>query len=297
MTSFDGSLIENIERFREILTKYNEEIERKKKSVKHRIINALEIRRIRIDDKWHLKVLDGRRVVGVDGSQIAPLRELGIPIGVIQTARIWVIHGRGEFGKSYRTTLVRIEENIDLKRFQLELEMLMEEMDGKSWLFFDGSLMPYAVEQSVREKLTKIVSKVIEMSEETQTPIIGYIDKSFSKDIAMKFGLDIYDVFLLSDVMDIFSYTQPFGNKICYAYLMVNPSMPVRIEYPEWMRDMHDEVIRIVFAECLLGKTRGYPYILERAHHYSCIDAKARASFMKAVKSYGVSFKWISKIR
>jgi len=149
----------------------------------------------------------------------------------------------------------------------------------------------------VRDKLNKIVSRVIEASEKTQTPIIGYIDKSFSKDIAMRFGLDIYDIFLLSDVMDVFSYTQPFGDRICYAYLMVNPSMPVRIEYPEWMRDMHDEVVKIVFAECLLGKTKGYPYILERAHHYSCIDAKARASFMKAVKSYGISFKWISKIK
>ena len=297
MNSFEGSLIENIGRFKDILKNYRDEIEKKKKSVEHRILSSLKIRRVEIDSRWHLKILDGKRVVGVDGSQIAPLRELGIPIGVIQTAKIWVIHGKGEFGKSYRTTFIRLEENIDLKRFQLELEMLMEEMDGKSWLFFDGSLMPYAVEQSVRDEYAKIVSKAIELSEKTQTPIIGYIDKSFSKDIARKFGLDIYDTFLLSDVMDVFSYTQPLGDKICYAYLMVNPSMPVRIEYPEWMKDMHDEIVRIVFAECLLGKTRGYPYILERAHHYSCIDAKARASFMKAVKSYGVSFKWISKIK
>ncbi len=297
MNCFSGSLIENIGRFKEFLRSYNEEIERKKKSVENRILNSLKIERIEINNRWHLRVLNGKRVVGVDGSQIAPLRELGIPIGVIQVAKIWVIHGKGEYGKSYRTTFIKLEENLDLRRFQLELEMLMEEMDGRSWLFFDGSLMPYAVEQSIREEFTKIVSRVIKASEDTQTPIIGYIDKSFSKDIARRFGLDIYDSFLLSDVMDVFSYTQPFGDKIRYAYLMVNPSMPVRIEYPEWMSDMHDDIVKIVFAECLLGKTRGYPYILERAHHYSCIDAKARASFMKAVKSHGVSFKWMSKIR
>ena len=42
-------------------------------------------------------------------------------------------------------------------------------------------------------------------------------------------------------------------------------------------------------------KTRGYPYILERAHYYSRLDSKARMSFMKAIKSHGISFKWISK--
>ncbi len=296
MNGFEGSLIENIGRFKEFLRSYNEEIERKKRSVESRILNTVRIERMDVEGRWYLKVLDGRRVVGVDGSQISPLRELGIPIGVIQVAKIWVLHGRGVYGRSYRTTFVRLEENLDLRRFQLEIEMLMEEMDGRSWLFFDGSLMPYA-EQSLREEYGRIVSKLIEVSEKTETPVVGYIDKSFSKDVAKMFGLDIYDSFLLSDVMDLFSYTQPLGRGICYAYLMVNPSVPVRIEYPEWMVEMHEEVVRVVFAECLLGKTRGYPYILERAHHYSCIDAKARASFMKAVKSQGVSFKWMSKIR
>ncbi len=297
MNSFDGSLIENIGRFKDFLRSYNEEIERKKRSVEHRILSSLRIDRIEIGNRWHLKVLNGKRVVGVDGSQIAPLRELGIPIGVIQVAKIWVIHGKGEYGKNYRTTFIRLEENLDLRRFQLELEMLKEEMDGKSWLFFDGSLMPYSVDPSIRDKYEEKISEVLKLSEETETPLIGYIDKSFSKDIARKFGLDIYDSFLLSDVMDMFSYTLPFGEDVCYAYLMVNPSMPVRVEYPNWMKDMHEEIVKIVFAECLLGKTRGYPYILERAHHYSCIDAKARASFMKSVRSHGISFKWISKIR
>ncbi len=291
--TFKGSLMENLERFKRVFERYKWAT----CSVEFEDLDdLLKLKKVEISGRWHLNVLNGKRVVGVDGSQISPLRELGIPIGAVQVAKIWVVHGRGEFGKDYRTTFVRVEDNIDLKRFQMELEMLMEEMDGKSWLFFDGSLIPHSPDQTVRERMERIVSKVLEKSEETRTPIIGYIDKSFSKDIAKMLGVDIYDAFILSKVMDMFTYTRPMGNGIVYSYVRVNPMTPVRIEYPEWMRDMHEEVVRVVIAECLLGRTKGYPYILERAHRYSHIDSKTRASFMKAVKSFGISFKWISKI-
>ncbi len=295
MMSFDGNLMENIDKFREMLERYNEEIERKKRNAEHKVLNVIKIERLETSGKWFLRALKGRRVVGVDGSQMSPLKEFGIPIGVVQVAKIWVVHGNGEFGKRFRTTFVGLDENLDLVRFKSELEMLMEDMDGKSWLFFDGSFTPYVADQNVKEEITESVSEIMRRSEETGTPLVGYVDRSFSKDLAKSLGLDVYDTYLLSDVMDVFSYTQPLGRGICYSYLMVNPSMPVRIEFPEWMKDMHEEVVKVVFAECILGKTRGYPYILERAHHYSCIDAKARASFMKAIKSRGISFKWMSK--
>ena len=289
---YRGSIMENVGNFKEFLRRYNEDMDRKRRMVEDKIRERLKVSRIEAKGKWFLDVLRGKRVVGVDGSQISPLRELGIPIGVVQVAKIWVVHGMGKYGKSYITSFVRLEENIDIRRFQLEIGMLMEEMDGESWLFFDGSLMVSD------DEMIEVVRRALKMSEETETPLIGYVDKSFSKDVARMFGLDIYDSLLLSGMMDVFSYTQPLEKeKLCYSYVMVNPTMPVRIEYPAWMKDMHEEVVKTVVAECLLGKTRGYPYILERAHHYSCIDAKARASFMKAVKSQGVSFKWMSKIR
>jgi len=289
---YRGSIMENVGNFKEFLRKYNEDVDRKRRMVEDKIRERLKVSRIEAKGKWFLDVLRGKRVVGVDGSQISPLRELGIPIGVVQVAKIWVVHGTGKYGKSYITSFVRLEDNIDIRRFQLEIGMLMEEMDGESWLFFDGSLMVSD------DETIEVVRRALKMSEETETPLIGYVDKSFSKDVARMFGLDIYDSLLLSGMMDVFSYTQPLEKeKLCYSYVMVNPTMPVRIEYPAWMKDMHEEVVKTVVAECLLGKTRGYPYILERAHHYSCIDAKARASFMKAVKSQGVSFKWMSKIR
>ena len=299
--NFDGSLIENVDKFREVIRKYNEEVKNKCKFLEDRIRKLIKIERVCEDgNKWYLKVLDGKRVVGVDGGQISPLKELGIPVGVVQVAKIWVIHGLGKFGKNYKTALVRMEENLELRRTQLEMEMLIEEMDGKSWLFFDGSLIPYFSDQSMKEAYISMVEKLIKESERTETPLIAYIDKSFSRDLAKIIGVDTYDSFLLSGFMSIFSYTQPFhaqqyNGKVCFSYIMVNPASPVRIEYPAWMESMHDEVVKIVIAECLLGKTRGYPYILERAHYYSRLDSKARMSLMKAIKSHGISFKWISK--
>jgi len=297
MRSYDGSLMENIPKFKDLLEEYERSIEEKRRGLGRRLVEFLDLKRMDEKKGWWLRVLDRRRVVGVDGSQISPLRELGIPIGVVQVAKFWVVHGEGKYGVDYKTSFVGVEHNLDLARFELEMNVLKDEMDGKSWLFVDGSLCPFSTDQRLRDEYLKKTNEILRMSENTGTPMVGYVDKSFSKDLAKSLGLDVYDVFLLSGVMDPFTYTRPFGNKIKYAYVSVYPSAPVRVEYPAWMEDMHDEIVKVVLAECLLGKTRGYPYILERAHHYSCIDAKARANFMKAVKSYSISMKWMSKIR
>ncbi len=297
MRSFDGSLIENIPRFRDLLEEYGRSIEEKRRSLGNKLIEFLDLRRIEGRRGWWLKFLDRKRVVGVDGSQISPMRELGIPIGVVQVAKFWVIHGIGKYGVNYKTAFVGVEQSMDLVRFELEMNVLKEEMDGKSWLFIDGSLSPFPSDQRLRDSYISKTREIVEVSEDTKTPVVGHVDKSFSKDLAKSLGLDVYDVFLLSGIMEPFSYTRPFGDWIKYTYVSVYPTAPVRVEYPAWMEDMHDEVVRMVVAECLLGKTRGYPYVLERAHNYSCIDAKARTNFMKAIKSYSISMKWISKIR
>jgi hypothetical protein len=137
------------------------------------------------------------------------------------------------------------------------------------------------------------------MSEKTSTPLIGYVDRSYAKDIAKKMGADIYDSYLLNYSLNLMNYTSAFKSekdRICYAYLKANPGQPVRIEYPLWMESLQHEVSRIVMAECLLGSTRGYPYILERAHTSSQIENQEKNDFRSAF-SKGVSFKWICKVR
>jgi len=306
---FEGSLMSQIKKFKELVDQYHSELEELKKAVKEKL-SRIPISRIEAKEKWYLDVLNGKKVVGVDGSQITPLKEIGIPLGAVQVAKVVIIHGAGKSDVKYYSAFVPMEENVDLTRFRMEVETLMEEMDGNGWLFFDGSfILSFTKELNKRlmDEYLRSITALLKKSRETQTPIIGYVDRSYAKDLAKDLGLEqIYDAYLLSDRMNLMEYTPPFrcrrddveiDEEVSYVYIRVSPSLPVRIEYPSWMEKMHDEVVRVVAAECMLGSTRGYPYILERAHSYSTIGGKEKMNFIKAVGSHSVSFKWMSKLR
>ncbi|AEA46704.1 DNA double-strand break repair nuclease NurA [Archaeoglobus veneficus] len=301
-----GRLMAQIGKFRQFVDSYCSELDEVRKRAMPKL-SDIEFFELETGGKWYLDVLRGRRVVGVDGSQIMPLKEVGIPVGAVQVAKVFVVHGKGDHDVDYYSEFVPMEGNVDLKRFQMEAEVLMEEMDGRSWLFFDGSFIPtFSAELSedLKKKYLNAMLTLVRKSEETRTPLIGYVDRSYAKDLARTLGFDVYDTFLLSEMKPM-TYTAPLLSPrrdvgdICYAYMRITPSLPVRIEYPAWMKDegLHHEVIRVVAAECMLGSTRGYPYILERAHARAVISNEERMYFMKVIGSRGVSFKWMSKVR
>jgi len=318
---FEGRLIEKIGQFHLAVNEYYSEMEKDRISIQDKLskipvfnlsdvvkefnesapenslitLNTKETR-----NKWFLKILDGKRVVGVDGSQINPLKDVGIPIGGVQVAKLCVEHGRGKYDLKNYSTFANLGENVGLKRFELEVEALIEEMDGKSWLFLDGALSTtFTAEMSdklVKEYVSSINS-LIKASRDTKTPLISYIDRSYSKDIAKKLGSRSHDSFLLNSILKLWSYTPSFRSEnYCFSYFKTNPGTPVRIEYPMWMEDMHHEVAKVVFAECQLGSTHGYPYILERAHSCCQISNEEKRDFMRA-SSLDTSFKWMCKIR
>ena len=296
---FEGSLLSQIERFRSHVRSYYSYLKSLEADIKEKM--KFEIRKVNNNYNF-LYFLKNKKVVGVDGSQILPLRELGIPIGLIQVAKVCILHGLGKFEVKHYSALTSIEENIDLKRFKMEVEVVMEECEDGGWLFLDGPLYPaFIVElnKKLREEYLAVVNSLLKKTKKYNTPVIGYIDKSFAKDLSKKFGFEkVYDSHILS-TLKLFSYTQPFETEhedILFSYVKLNPSYPARIEFPKWMVDMHDEVIKVVIAECLLSITKGYPYILERAHKYALIKNKEKLVFMEAVGCYDPSFKWISKI-
>ena len=283
---FRGSVFEKIGE----LKKYIDDYIAKMENFELENYDELGIKKIEIYDKWYLDCLKNLKVVGVDGSQINPLRELGIPIGVVQVAKVKVWHGEGKKKVEYYSMPVAIDENINLKRFDLEIHALIDEIDDGGLLFFDGSFLVPELKENEN------VYRLFRLSKKHSTMLIGYVDKSFSKDLAEEFGLSTYDTFLLKN-MRMFEYTRPFlKNDLAYAYIKISPALPARIEYPAWMTEMHDEVVKLVTAECQLSVTKGYPYILERAHKFSIIDKRGRDKFMKAVKSYSISYKWLAKM-
>ena len=252
-----------------------------------------------------LRVLKGVRVVGVDGSEFSPLRELGIPIGAVQTARIEVRHGTGEYMAEVFSDFVSIEENLNLNRFLMEVELLMQSMDGEGYLFYDGSLLLSFVSElndRIGKEYVRAMRELIKESERTSTPLIGYIDRSYAKDLVKSAGISGFDAALLRDIMPVMSYTLPvrcqgnlgYEDSISFSYLRI-AGMPSRIEFPAWMESEIEKIAEVVVAEARIGSTGSYPYILERAHRYAAITAREKNALMKVIKSSGVSFKWVSK--
>ena len=282
--SFKGRLFENIGRF----------VEKIKDLESERFEIGTEKRKIERSDEY--SILDDVAVIGVDGSQMSPLRDFGIPFGGVQSAGVIIHHGKGEFDVIYRSKIVS-DTNLDFERFRIEVEVITESLDRVDYAFFDGSLGAFytaELSEALRKAYQREIESLIRVSEKSETPVIGYVDRSFTRDLKFR----VYDSVALSEYLEMYEYTAPIDTKspLKAVYFKSNPMLPVRIEIPEWCMDRCDEIIEVVYAESRLGSTGAYPYILERAHIYARISEKEKDAFVKAVKSHGISLKFISKV-
>ncbi|AGK60398.1 hypothetical protein Asulf_00369 [Archaeoglobus sulfaticallidus PM70-1] len=255
-----------------------------------------EIERLRVEvdsENWKFEVLRDVRVVGVDGSQLRYLKEFGVPFGAVQVAKLILIHGKGEYRVDYRTKWVESDKSLDLERFELELKTMLEELESDI-LFFDGSFSVSFANQyrkDIRDRYFQLISEFLEKSK-NRAFVVGFIDRSYSKDLFRP-----YDSFILKNYLRNFEYTEPMPctelNDVFFSYLKIGNSV-VRVEFPKWMAGMHDVFMRYVVAECLLGSTRQYPYVLERAHMYAVISEREREIIGKMI-GREISYKWMAK--
>ncbi len=281
---FNGKLIENVSKFREFAKKVE------------RDVAPPNVEKFKVELKDVKGFLKGLKVSGVDGSQISPLKDFGLPFGGVQAARITVKHGCGEFDLKYKSGIAH-ESNLELERFKLEMEMVREAMDSETHIFYDGSFSVFYtsdMSERLRREYTKEVENVIKLSEETETPIIAYVDRSYSRDLQ----LGTFDAYVLKSYLGLFEYTEPLKTRspLCFVYFKVTPTLPVRVEFPEWMKNDVHELMKVVLAECLISSTAGYPYILERAHKYAVISEREKEEFVRAVGVKDVSYKFVSKV-
>jgi hypothetical protein len=271
-------------------------------------IPRIEVEKRRLEAKgreWYLSSLNGKRVVGVDGSQLRHLREFGIPYGAVQVAKFAVAHGKGDYKLDFKSKWIGLEQNIDFERFSVEVEAIIEEMEGgRGYIFYDGSLILSFVSQfrmDLREKYLDLLNLMLERSEDTSTPLFGFVERSYARDISGNYQ----DSLALKDALSTLEYTEPrycgrdiakdYRKKVYFSYLCLN-RLPVRVEFPEWMVDEVDEFMKVVAAECMLGSTRNYPYVLERAHKYAVIREVEREAIGRIVSKFsGTSLKWVSK--
>ncbi|ADC65740.1 NurA domain protein [Ferroglobus placidus DSM 10642] len=279
---FEGKLIENVAKIREIY-RQNEVAE----------LPDLEKKKVVLEDlKSFLK---GLKVAGVDGSQISPLKDFGLPFGGVQAARLVVEHGSGKYDLKYKSGVAH-ETSLELERFRLEVEMLKEIMGEELYAFYDGSFSVFftsEMSEKLRRAYLKELEELLKLSEEEETALIAYVDRSYSREIFQ----NAYDSYVLRNYLLMFEYIEPIrrGN-LLITYFKVNPTFPAKVEMPAWLEDRVEEILKVIMAECLISSTSGYPYILERVHKYATISEKEKEEFVKAVGARVLSYKFVSKL-
>ncbi|MCE7989524.1 MAG: hypothetical protein DYG89_50885 [Caldilinea sp. CFX5] len=158
---------------------------------------------------WAFNVLLNRPVLAVDGSQIAPTKDVWPPVAAVQIG--WFINEH-RAGGSYTKDLLfdvlapdELEEDADGSsdsgflnqqvnriRFVRECEKLCELMASyaaaapraKPLCFFDGSfIISFAGKMADASPYTRAVQELLACSERYEVPLVGFVDRSFSHDI------------------------------------------------------------------------------------------------------------------
>ncbi len=176
--------------------------------------------------KWAAQILNGKILVGVDGSQIYTSSDFNIPVGFVQAAAFWIKYGREGSQYDYDflsqayigTEAIENKEgeplnrmSIDQRRLSMEIELaskIIREHAGrgeKVFLMMDTPIvLRYLIwaEDSVKEAMCKNMVKLLDFCEETQTILLGYTDFSLARDITLtlKKMLGIEDEVKVSDI-------------------------------------------------------------------------------------------------
>ncbi len=266
---------------------------------------------------WVDSVLSGIAVGAVDGSQIYSDKNYEIPLAVIQTSRIFNRHTvQSDYTQDTFAEIITPDEfekasvysfgseYVDARRFELECKSMMHLMreHERLYILLDGALILSHINvlnRNIREIYVKAITKLLELSENTHSPVIGFIDVTMPRDITlmMHFLFELKKC-KLSDTR-LFSYLSwgertasfvcdrddrrgeesvsvldnygRFKNSIAFFYMRSSNGLPARVEFPAWVYkdQLIDRIADIVRAECVI---RGnYPDILMRAHEAALI--------------------------
>ncbi len=294
--------------------------------------------------QWALETLDGRPALAVDGSQIVPTTDYAPPVGAVQIG--WFFNDRcptadgdaaGRYEKDIAFEVLAPDELLDSggddsvfpnwrvnqERFILECAKLCEFMErcaGRPFArrpvcFLDGSLIISFAGQlrAGREHgYIQAVQALLACSERTRTPLVGYVDNTYSRDLvsllATLHGLPapahINDAYLLRDTLPSWGDRSPFWvcarqdrlsdagradfyKQVCFCLArlsMENP--PARLEIPRWLLESGraDDIVALVLAEAVVGN--GYPYVLEAADVTAVIQQQDRQRFYRLYQDF-----------
>jgi NurA domain-containing protein len=161
--------------------------------------------------EWAFDALLDHPTFAVDGSQIRPDDDFSIPVAAVQVAWFENRHTvDGRYVKDARFEVltpedltvefgddrVISEQQINLRRFELEIESLRATMEKLSApggddaklavAFFDSSLViSFAdrLQEEAQERHVRAMLELLRSSEKTGVPVVGYVDGSRSRDL------------------------------------------------------------------------------------------------------------------
>ncbi len=296
---------------------------------------------------WASEILSKRTTFAADGSQLFVEREVSLPVAAIQIGWFENPHdGAQGYEKNARFFVLSPEDllkdqeepvipetRVGQRRFEAEVEKAKEFLIKKTgWqqrnermplAFFDGTLLiSFALPRTdLQESFIKTMVELAELSRETKVPIIGYVDRSYARDLlglldafhgarnANKRTVD--DASLLHAAVSegaptlqnwgdrtVFCYSKRRGlsafidentgkSIVGFCYLQTtSDNPPARIDVPAWIyeENLLDEVFDVIRAECVIGL--GYPYALETADQTAVINLRDREVFLAALQGF-----------
>ena len=290
--------------------------------------------------EWAGKALSERTVFAADGSQAYFQKETTLPLGVVQIGWFENPHSsERDYEKGAEVELLtpkdllenqeeplNPETRIGEKRFRLEVRRVKQFIESKrGWeengekmpvAFFDGTLLvSFSLPVSgLQDSFHDELIELIDLSEECRIPVIGYVARSFAKDLValVRFfhpdadETTVYDSAILNSSDDIlsswgdrtvffhskrkglekFSDVDTNQPKVGFVYMKAGSGEIARLDIPNWVyqKELLSETIDIVRAECVIGL--GYPYCLETADATALISVNARNRFLAMLKEF-----------
>ncbi len=281
--------------------------------------------------EWVDSILNGVPVAAVDGSQIYSDKNYEIPLAVIQVSRLLNRHtAEREYEQEIEACLITPDEfdaasvysfgseYVDARRFSMECEAIVHLMSRheKCFILLDGALIISHINmlnRNIREIYLNAIIKLLDASERTRNPVIGFIDTSMPRDITLMmhflYGLrksKLSDAHLFScmgwgertaaflcdrddrrgETRSILDNYGKFRNKIAFFYIRTGCGLPARVEFPSWIQEegMVNRIADIIRAQCII---RGnYPDILLRAHEAAVIRINEHDIFYRMLENF-----------
>jgi hypothetical protein len=290
---------------------------------------------------WAMSILRGVPTLAVDGSQIQAQRDVSIPVAVVQVGWFFNPHDPDQsYEKNIHVEVLAPDEfaeedvgeggfpdtEVNARRFLLEVETIIsfmqryQEAAVKPLCFLDGSLVlsfaaPTRMPPTLAQRYRDSICRLLATSEACQVPLVGYIDRSYAKDLVtmvatvtrMPLPTHLSDAPLVrlpawGDRSQVYvcarddgvlkHYRDPdsgrnLSDQVCFVYLQTtSDTPPARLDVPRWMVENGEleRVLNLVRAECLIAT--GYPYALETADAVAVLTMQDRERFNRLFQDF-----------